>query len=553
MPTAVAAGLYFSGTATTATTGPHIANLTVQSISPPTPNCQISNAYVTSSGQSVAFFFATTGGTQVYPNVLNYAPAFYRNGSFLAAGVPSWVINTANVNCACALFALPAPVLATDVVTVTAPASWMSCGAGKATGSVAGYTLTNYTGQSCFGTDTLTKTFKPGFNISDCIDVTGPLFLLKNLRYRMPASAFSGGVSAWTIDGAPATLGTNPVVIKFIDLTNSSSIAGDATQTPGVPGYYALSYDDNAYGTSNQCNLTLVSPNTAQSVVSQDSTCTGVTNSGTSGIGQYAMFKLAAASGSTVANLPIAVQYNMPSFSAGVNCTPNISNLTIYGPGDFSYTSGLPLSFVPPTIPALSNFVSSHLPYGVGVLRFIDSLLGSGDAGNCNLAEPWELRGLTDFSFNNSLRANYTISLTTVRALTTANSPYFYGDGFGSSWTATATLAANMTSTQTTLTLSGTGDAIFYGIMLKIDNEYMRCTSISSTTVTVVRRRLSTERSQRPPPMRAGPRSRWGIVGPGGRLPVSMAETGRFSSSSRRPRTVSRAGRILTMPDRTQA
>ena len=141
------------------------------------------------------------------------------------------------------------------------------------------------------------------------------------------------------------------MVIKFIDLTNSSSIAGDATQTPGVPGYYALSYDDNAYGTSNQCNLTLVSPNTAQSVVSQDSTCTGVTNSGTSGIGQYAMFKLAAASGSTVANLPIAVQYNMPSFSAGVNCTPNISNLTIYGPGDFSYTSGLPLSLAP-TIPA---------------------------------------------------------------------------------------------------------------------------------------------------------------------------------------------------------
>ena len=43
---------------------------------------------------------------------------------------------------------------------------------------------------------------------------------------------------------------------------------------------------------------------------------------------------------------------------------------------------------------------------------------------------------------------------------------------------------------QSTLTLSAipqAGDAPFYGVMLKIDSEYMRCVGISGTTVNVVR------------------------------------------------------------------
>ena len=68
--------------------------------------------------------------------------------------------------------------------------------------------------------------------------------------------------------------------------------------------------------------------------------------------------------------------------------------------------------------------------------------------------------------------------------------------GSGTTWTLSfgfngpTNTAATWSTLQSTLTLSGapqTGDAPFYGVMLQIDSEYMRCVGISGTTVNVVR------------------------------------------------------------------
>ena len=84
LPTTFAVGPYFSGVAGSATTGVHVGNIIVQDIAPASPNCQISNAYVTSSGQSAMLFYETiSGNTPVYPSALNYPLTFFQNGTLL--------------------------------------------------------------------------------------------------------------------------------------------------------------------------------------------------------------------------------------------------------------------------------------------------------------------------------------------------------------------------------------------------------------------------------------------------------------------------------------
>ena len=71
IPSIIAVGPYFQYDAGGPTSGVHIGNIIVQDPAPPPPNCSISKAYVTTSGQSVAFFFETgltgNGGTAIIP------------------------------------------------------------------------------------------------------------------------------------------------------------------------------------------------------------------------------------------------------------------------------------------------------------------------------------------------------------------------------------------------------------------------------------------------------------------------------------------------------
>ena len=287
-------------------------------------------------------------------------------------------------------------------------------------------------------------------------------------------------------------------------------------------------------------------------------------NPGSNGLGRYYLFNVQPYSSSTgTANIPISINFNMPN---GGN-TPNIANLYILGPGDFTVPSLTNTSWTfprpAPPGPISQQWLTNLFGNGCGSMRWIDNFNGQGSAGSSNTCEPWEMHQLYDFSWNLN-PVNYTITLATARAVT---SPYIYADQFGSSWTpetsssAAVTLGANMTALtagsgtvsvttsstsitfstsqsgltglafvcsgdatgiyntlitggsgtswtlslpykgptnsaatwstlQSSLTLSGTpqtGDAPFYGVMLKIDSEYMRCVGISGTTVTVVR------------------------------------------------------------------
>jgi len=186
LPSAIAVGPYFFGATGTATTGIHVGNIVVQDIPPPPPNCQISNAYVTTSGQSVAFLFETiSGSTPVIPTVLNYAPSFFHNGTSIGIGTNSWI--TGYHSCAIIQFQPGIQINPGDIVTVSTPASWMSCGTANAANQVINLEIGNYTGQSCFGTGTLAKTFKPGLNFSD-IGSSGSTLYNIPLNWRLRCS-----------------------------------------------------------------------------------------------------------------------------------------------------------------------------------------------------------------------------------------------------------------------------------------------------------------------------------------------------------------------------
>ena len=73
----------------------------------------------------MAFLFELTSGlTPVIPTAINNAPTFYKNGTAISGIGSPWLDPSASAYFI--LYPLPAPVLSTDVITVTAPQSWVS-------------------------------------------------------------------------------------------------------------------------------------------------------------------------------------------------------------------------------------------------------------------------------------------------------------------------------------------------------------------------------------------------------------------------------------------
>ena len=262
LPTRFAVGPYFSGVSGSATTGVHFGNIIVQDIAPASPNCQISKAYVTSSGQSIMLFYETiSGNTPVYPSALNYPLTFFQNGTLLnPTEINYWVGSGAL--CAGVLLLPGIQIYSTDTATMLAPASAIALGQGNASAAIstplilANNAPTSSTalgfGKSCFGTDTLVKTMKVGTNINyNGADSDNPYQMFANHRYHIPTTPFA----TYTQDGYPSNF-TN-LTVDFLDLGGLPNNI-DSTNYPVSPGYYAVGYDDLAYGTSNQCDISIV-------------------------------------------------------------------------------------------------------------------------------------------------------------------------------------------------------------------------------------------------------------------------------------------------------
>jgi hypothetical protein len=478
----VAVGPYMQGTAVTATTGVHVGNIVVQDVAPPPPNCSIatssptgtSGAYISTCGQKAVFFFATGlsgGAATLTPTAMNFAPSFFRNGTAIGIGINGWV--TGQHSCAAVDLQPGVQINPGDVVTVSTPASWMTCGIGNAANAVANFALANYSGMSCFGSNTLVKKFKPGLNFSDLGTTDGTRYNIPmNWRYRMIPSEPG---SQNTVDGYPTVMYHQTETLSFLNLNSGNDI--DNTNYPGVPGYWAIGFDDNYVAENGSpTTLTIVSQDTTKAIVTQ---ITANNNPGSGGLGQYYLFDVQPASGSTSANLPIALQWYNPAY------TPYISNLWIVGPGDFTVpTSGnttwsFPITGNPY---ALSGQFLERLASGAGSMRFADSWLNYGSESG--VTEPWELRNLTDFSWNNSFYNNYTIGYESARALNFTNSPYVYSEWIGTPYSLTLNTGVNATTTSFSINAGSDAWAVpITGLLLTMGTgEKCRIRSVSGTT-----------------------------------------------------------------------
>ena len=327
------AGIYGHGTAVTSTTGPHIGNVVLQDVTPPTPNCQfpatvstpsggtVEGAYITSCGTMLACFFQTiSGGTQVTPTAMNYSPSIYKNGSFIGQGQNPWITG----HHPCVLFQLPAgtSVASGDTVTISTPASWMTCGTGNAANGVTNYPIGNRVGRSNMGTETVTKTFKPGVNFSDAGSTPQTFYNLPtNWRYRLTAT---NDGTTYTPDGYPTAMHSTTLVMNFLSIPVANGL--DSTQTPTTPsGYWAIGFDDTYIANSGTASQFAIVSGGGCTVTP----ITGNNNPGSGGLGQFYLFQVAP-DGSGTANMQLALQITNTAK------TPYFSNLWIVGPGDFT-------------------------------------------------------------------------------------------------------------------------------------------------------------------------------------------------------------------------
>jgi hypothetical protein len=477
----ISVGLYMAGTAVTATTGPHIGNLIIQDVPPAPPNCSVatstpspvnaSGAYIATSGQKAVFFFATglSGGVaNVKPTKINALPSFFKNGVSVGVGVNPWCTGLHY----CCSVDLPSGVSISpaDTLTCTVVDSWVTCGTGNASAGFSNMTLTNYSGISCFNTSSLTKTFKPGFNISflGCSDQTS-FNLMKNWCYRLPQSIWSSS----NTDSYPVYFVNTDIESTFFDIVNGNGI--DSVGMPGLPGYWAIGFDDNYIANSGTpTTLTLIAGST-DTTVTQDAICTGVSNSGTNGIGQFYMFNVQQSSSAATLQCPVSLK--------GVNSAKHtyISNLWIVGPGDFTYTPGTPLTFDRSQRHAFSNTWNTRFANSAGVLRWYGATLGYSTW--TNISEAWEQHQLADFSWNNSNCPGYNIGFTGFRAIILTASPYVYSEYLGSSFG--LTLNTSIGTTDTTLSINSGSDAFaipIAGLLLSVGTEKMRIRSVTGTS-----------------------------------------------------------------------
>ena len=491
----VAVGPVFQYPGLTATTGVHIGGLIIEDLVAGTPNTIISNAYVTSSGESVAVF-SKLSGTMVYPNYMVIPPTIYKNGT--SVGNLSTVIPWIDPSAYSLIIPLPTGVMiaSTDVVTMTTAAGWMlfsSNGVGEAQTNLA---VTNYVGKSAFGTDSLAKTLRVGVNIgTPGVSPNDYSQVFKNMATRLSLGSTQ----------LPTTLGSTQNFTFYNMSGGQGSQVPSFYQAPALAPdstvYFALGYDDNYVANSGSATpqLSIISGNSAICTVTQITSCN---NTGSGGLNQYYLFQVT--SNHLGGSMPC---FNAPlqlSYPAGSG-NSYIQNLWILGPGDFTVplSGNTTWSFNRSNQWTLSNNFLSQVPNGIGSFRTLEALVGVGTDGITNLCEPWQGRLTSDVSWNG---VNWSTSLEfiQIRPFTTTTSPYIYADqSFATSWPAASSpLSTAINATQTTITMTSaateitgsTPGPIFYGIMIAIGGqggtgtlEYMRCLGSSGTTVTVAR------------------------------------------------------------------
>ena len=379
-------------------------------------------------------------------------------------------------------FNLPSDVVVSEGATgysISTQPGWVTMQSGDVCNGVTEQAITNYAGQSCFGTGQLNKTFKPGLNFSFLGPIDACTYnVARNWRLRLTNAFLLNGFTGYSI----------------INLSWPNGI--DAAGYPGLPGYWAIGFDDPLYATTPS-TVTIQSVDTTLCTVTQ---ITGNNNPGVNGQNQYYLFNVAYVSTRPSNNTRIGLQIEKGGTGGAIE---DLNNLWIVGPSDFIVPAAndTTWSFDRTSNPyALSNTFLSNFANSCGSCRWLDSTLGFG--AGYRLAYPWESTPLNSLSWNPLyLYSGNTLTYIAARPLVppgvSGSTSYIYSQflgsqGLGSSWTCSSTLGADITSTtQTTITFSSANsaadDPVFCGVLIQIDSEQMMVRSANGASITVFR------------------------------------------------------------------
>jgi hypothetical protein len=426
-----------------------------------TPTAGIDHAYIATSGDlGFIFFKSLLTGAPVAPLSILTAPTISVNGTSLGS-IGAGLIPGSN-----GYWTFPIPggthVSPGDVVTLDAPAVWANTAAGGTEPLVA-YTLTNKVGKSSFGTELVTKSFRPGLNMNQDPEAIWGLYM-PFANWRLRARGLPGGNNH--------TKWTTPVNCTLIDGSSSGF-------TPPT-GLWATCWDD----------LDVTRPTTF--AVAADFGKTGVTVTERTDLG-FAGVLDTSVTPNARRGIVRVFQVGQTSSSwaialVGTGTSGNLfyDDLWVCSPSDVDGT-------VSPVVIDRSDpwrlsqrWIDTCDPAHLGSIRCIDSTIG-GNPGSFPVPE--YLRSLTDETWG---EFNAFIPRVGVSAFGPVDPTllYQYSPFYDQpSQRYTATLAADITSTTaTTITVSDAATAPLVVTQdLHIDSEIMRITQISGTSVTVVR------------------------------------------------------------------
>jgi hypothetical protein len=430
---------------------------------------------VMTSGETIGFpFTAISNGAPTAPSAILTAPTVKVNGTPVGTLGNAWVTGSHPM----ALMTMPGGVVAGpgDAVTLSAPVGWANTPVGI-TGAMVDAPVTNCVGRSAYGTDVLTKTFKPGWNNAHLGSQWGGVYTItKNWRFR--CGDFSAGTTT-DANGRPTSSASFTTIRStFFQMTPQTTV--DSTIAMPV-GLWAIGWDD-----TNPASPTTLGLVTNSALMVSITERTDLNNAGTLiggvQVGIVRVFQVTQlattpqdAGSNANANLILTITNALKTFS--------YANDVIYCPNDF--TSGTPTVLDRSDPYALSNAYLSWLANGVGSLRWIDSLFGFGGGGS--ECETDQVFRLTDYTWGLwQGKVNRDAFFTSARPWDPGVTPYLYTSLFGSEYD--CTLGGDINSSVTALTISDAATAVIVaGQRLRAGTELMRVQSVSGTTVNVTR------------------------------------------------------------------
>jgi hypothetical protein len=358
--------------------------------------CTVQKAWVGTSGGTIFATFNDSAGKQAIPRRAGELPSITVNGER---------IELASVWCtgrhACIGYLLPGGkrIQPGDKVTITAAAGWVDTTAGPAAALKSRF-VENHTGASAFGTETLAHTLKMGLNLPHLGTMhTCRYQVLKNWRYRL--SNFRHA----TLDrnGRPVeTMATRADATLYDTAHGINGL--DQTTYPGLPGLFAIGWDDLAPSQPTTFSICSYDPETTTVTERTD-----LANSGDAiGRGKVRVFDVHPTASSKTVNLSLGVVVENEARQ------PRFKNLVIYAPGDFTYQAGQPTTLDRSDPFALSATTHDRWKYGLGSLRCMDSTISFG--GFSSVTEPEELFSLRDLSWGEGVnRVSRVIHYTQLR------------------------------------------------------------------------------------------------------------------------------------------